>query len=167
MTVSANSPSPKPDPRIRAAHRADIEELARVINAAFVVERVAFDGDRVDPEKLRAFMDKGTFLVAEDETGTLGCVYIELRGDRSCLGLLSVDPSRQGSGFGGKLLAAAEDFARRKGSRGMDLRVISPRAELLPFYRRFGYQATGTAPFPPDLASKVPAHYILMSKRLT
>jgi hypothetical protein len=49
----------------------------------------------------------------------------------------------------------------------MDLRVISPRAEqLLPFYLRLGYRETGTRPFPVDLASKVPAHYILMSKPL-
>ncbi len=46
-------------------------------------------------------------------------------------------------------------------------RVISARAEqLLPFYLRLGYRETGTRPFPADLASKVPAHYILMSKPL-
>lgn len=166
MTASANSPSPKRDPRLRTGRSDDIEELTRVINAAFVVERVAFDGDRVDSAKLRAYMDTGTFLLAEDEAGTVGCVYVELRRDRSYLGLLSVEPERQGSGLGGKLLVAAEEFARSKGSRGMDLRVISPRADLIPFYRRFGYREIGTAPFPPGLASKVPAHYILMSKPL-
>jgi GNAT superfamily N-acetyltransferase len=166
MAATANSPSQKESPRIRTSSSGDIEELVRVINAAFVVERMAFDGDRVDAEKVRAYMDKGTFLIAEDESGSLGCVYIELRGERGYLGLLSVKSTRQGSGLGSRVVAAAEDFARSKGARAMDLRVISPRAELLPFYRRLGYEETGTAPFPPDLVTKVSAHYILLSKPL-
>jgi hypothetical protein len=51
--------------RIRMASREDAEEVARVINAAFVVERVAFDGDRTNPGSVRELLDKGTFLVAE------------------------------------------------------------------------------------------------------
>jgi GNAT superfamily N-acetyltransferase len=166
MAATANSPSQRENPRIRAANGGDLAELARVINAAFIVERVAFDGDRIDRAKVRAYLDRGTFLLAEDESGALGCVFIELRGERSYLGLLSVYPARQGSGLGSKLVGAAEDFARAAGSRAMDLRVISPRAELVPFYRRLGYQETGTAPFPPDMATKIPAHYILLSKPL-
>jgi hypothetical protein len=49
----------------------------------------------------------------------------------------------------------------------MDLRVISARGEqLLPFYRRLGYEFVRTEPFPPDLVAKAPSHYILMSKPL-
>ena len=49
----------------------------------------------------------------------------------------------------------------------MDLRVISARGdELLPFYRRLGYEFVRTEPFPADLATKAPSHYILMSKPL-
>jgi GNAT superfamily N-acetyltransferase len=164
--MAAAHRSSSDEPRVRIAKNDDIEGLTRVINAAFVVESVAFDGHRVDAAKVRTYMNSGTFLLAEANTGMLGCVYVEPRGDRSYLGLLSVQPERQRGGLGSRLLAAAEDLARSKGSRAMDLRVISPRAELLAFYRRFGYQETGTAPFPPDLSTKVPAHYILMSKPL-
>jgi hypothetical protein len=38
---------------------------------------------------------------------------------------------------------------------------------LLPFYRHLGYKQTGTAPFPSDVKTKVPCHYILMAKPLT
>ena len=166
MTAPANSPIHREETRIRASKSSDIEELTRVINEAFVVERVAFDGDRVNMEQVGSYMDQGKFLVAEDGMLLMGCVYIELRGERSYLGLLSVVPDRQGLGLGGKLMMAAEDYARSQGSRAMDLRVISPRAELVPFYQHFGYEQTGTTPFPPDATSKVLGHYILMSKPL-
>jgi GNAT superfamily N-acetyltransferase len=167
MAATANSASRAGELRIRRAAREDVAALTRLINAAFAVEQVAFDGDRVDAQSVRGYLKSGTFLLAEDAAGLVGCVYIEARGERSYLGLLSVEPKRQGSGLGRKLMAEAENFARAAGSRAMDLRVISPRAEqLLPFYLRLGYRETGTRPFPADLDSKVPAHYVLMSKPL-
>ncbi len=167
MAATANSASRAGELRIRRAAREDVPALTRLINAAFSVEQVAFDGDRVDAQGVREYTKTGTFLLAEDAAGLAGCVYIELHGERSYLGLLSVEPKRQGCGLGRKLMAEAENFARDAGCRAMDLRVISPRAEqLLPFYLRLGYRETGTRPFPVDVASKVPAHYILMSKPL-
>jgi N-acetylglutamate synthase-like GNAT family acetyltransferase len=153
--------------RIRQASDGDVEELTRLINAAFVVEQVVFAGDRVDDLGVRAYMSGGTFLIAEDSSGVVGCVYIETRDDRSYLGLLSVQPARQGTGIGRQLVTVAENFARGSGARVMDLRVISARAEqLLPFYRRLGYEVVRSEPFPADLATKAPSHYILMSKPL-
>ena len=153
--------------RIRCATDDDVPALTKLINAAFVVEHVAFDGDRVDDLGVRVYMGSGTFLVAEDSGELAGCAYIETRGDRSYLGLLSVQPERQGIGLGRRLVAAAEDFARESHSRTMDLRVISPRAEqLLPFYQHLGYQFVRTEPFPATLVTKVPSHYILMSRPL-
>jgi hypothetical protein len=40
-------------------------------------------------------MRTGTFLLLEDGPATLGCVYVEKRGDRGYLGLLSIDPELQ------------------------------------------------------------------------
>ena len=152
---------------IRQASDDDVEQLTRLINAAFVVEQVVFDGDRVDDLGVRAYMSGGVFLLAEDSHGLAGCVYIETREARSYLGLLSVQPARQGSGIGRQLVTAAENFAVQSGSRIMDLRVISARADqLLPFYQRLGYKFVRTEPFPSDLATKAPSHYILMSKSL-
>ena len=167
MAASSNSPSSESKVRIRPAGDADVSALARLINAAFVVEQVVFDGNRVDDLGVRAYMSGGTFLVAEDSGALAGCVYVETRNDRSYLGLLSVQPARQGTGLGRQLVVAAEKLARESGSRAMDLRVISARGEqLLPFYQRLGYQVVRTEPFPANLAAKVPSHYILMSKPL-
>jgi predicted N-acetyltransferase YhbS len=166
MASSANSPRQRSCAAIRTASEGDAEALTRLINAAFVVERVVFDGDRVDVNEVRAYMRKGTFLLAEGSGQVIACVYVEVREQRGYLGLLSVDPARQGLGLGRQLMAVAEDFAREAGARALDLRVISARAELLPFYRRFGYEEAGTAPFAPGSKTKIPSHYILMSKPL-
>jgi ribosomal protein S18 acetylase RimI-like enzyme len=151
---------------IRAAVQSDIDSLARLINSAFRVEQPFIEGDRTNPDGVRTYMEKGKFLLAEDAAGLAGCVYVELRGDRGYLGLLGVDPSRQGTGLGRKLMNAAENFFRQAGCVAVDLHVVSARTPLPSFYRHLGYLETGTAPFAPDVPAKVPCHYILMSKTL-
>ena len=166
MNDAAKATSQENTLRFRVASLADVEALARLINAAFRVEQPFIEGDRINPDGVRAYMEKGKFLLAEDATGLAGCVYVELRGDRGYLGLLGVDPSHQGTGLGRKLMDAAENFFRRAGCVAVDLRVVSARAPLPSFYRHLGYLETGTAPFAPDVPAKIPCHYILMSKTL-
>ena len=161
------NPIPAPaNTRIRTALQRDVDALARLINSAFRVEQPFIDGDRTNPDGVRTYMEKGKFLLAEDAAGIAACVYVELRGDRGYLGLLGVDPQRQGTGLGRKLMDAAENFFRRAGCVAVDLRVVSARTPLPSFYRRLGYLETGIAPFAPDVPAKVPCHYILMSKTL-
>jgi GNAT superfamily N-acetyltransferase len=168
MVAAANSSFSELNSPVRPANFGDARALTRLINAAFVAESVAFDGDRVDEQGVRGYMNTGTFLVVEGVARLSGCVYVECDKERSYLGLLSVDPPRQGLGLGRRLVAEAEKFALGTGCVVMDLRVISPRAkQLLPFYLKLGYHEAGAQPFPHNLSSKVPAHYVLMSKRLT
>jgi GNAT superfamily N-acetyltransferase len=167
MATIADSRSSESGLRIRLGTDDDVPALTQLISAAFVVEQIVFDGNRVDHLGVRAYMSGGTFLVAEDSGGLGGCVYIMTEEGRGYLGLLSVQPARQGAGIGRQLVAAAENLARNSGSHAMDLRVIAARAEqLLPFYRRLGYEVVRTEPFPADLVTKLPSHYILMSKPL-
>jgi len=165
MADAANACSPE-SVQIRAALPADAESLAHLITEAFRVELPFIEGDRIDSQGVRAYMQKGKFLLAEDATGLAGCVYVELRGDRGYLGLLGVEPPRQGIGLGRKLMDAAETFFRGAGCLAVDLRVISARTPLPAFYRHLGYLETGTAPFAPDVPVKVPCHFILMSKAI-
>ena len=138
----------------------------RVINDAFVVEQVAIEGDRVDRERVQTYMRTGTFLLLEGGSATLGCVYVEKRGARGYLGLLSVDPAQQNRGFGRQLTAAAEKYLREQGCHAVDLRVISVRAELQSFYGKLGYAVTGTSPMPAGALLKVPCHFIHLAKSL-
>jgi GNAT superfamily N-acetyltransferase len=166
MNDAAKATSHEDTLRFRVASLADVEALARLINGAFRVEQPFIDGDRTNPDGVRAYMEKGKFLLAEDAAGLAGCVYVEIRADRGYLGLLGVEPQRQGTGLGRKLMDAAENFFRQAGCVAVDLRVVSARTPLPSFYRHLGYLETGTAPFAPDVPAKVPCHYILMSKTL-
>ena len=95
MSQAGKSRELETAPRIRMAVAADVEPLARLINAAFVVEQPFIEGERIDPVGVREYMENGKFLIAEDAEGLAGCVYVELRGERGYLGLLGVTPARQ------------------------------------------------------------------------
>lgn len=158
----------KPAVGIRVATDYDIQAMVAVINAAFVVEDF-IDGTRTDVANMTEMMQRGEFLVAEDGTNQIvACVYTEIRGERGYLGMLSVDPPRQGTGLGRLLLDAAENHCRKRGCCWMDLRVLSPRRELLPFYERFGYVQLRTEEFKPPrpLRVAIECYGIILSKAL-
>lgn len=152
---------------IRIADLADAERITAVINDAFRIAEAFFvDGNRISVDEVRHSLTTGAFLVAEDEQGMSGCVYLEPRGERAYLGLLSVDPSRQQSGLGSRLMAAGEEYCRERGARFMDIYIVNLREDLPAFYQRRGYVENGTTPFPPDVPTKQPCHFINMSKPL-
>jgi GNAT superfamily N-acetyltransferase len=157
---------------IRMATAADHDDIRRLVNQAFEIERFLKKGggDRLqDDGEFEALWERGAFLVKEEDGALVGCVYVEQRGERAYLGLLSIAPARQGTGLGKQLNAAAEQYAREQGCRWMDLRVVTPRAEhLLPIYRKLGYLETGTEEYPAVLVEKmtIPGHFILMAKAL-
>ena len=152
---------------IRIADSADAEQITAVINAAFrIAEGFFVDGNRITLDEVHQSLAKGAFLVAKDDNGLSGCVYLEPRGERAYLGLLSVDPARQQSGLGSRLMSAGEAYCRARGARFMDIYIVNLRTELPAFYARRGYVENGTTPFPPDLPTKQPCHFINMSKPL-
>lgn len=154
--------------QLRVAEVEDAEAIVSVINAAFRrAENFLIDRDRIDLETVRELLRKGKFLVAVDNEALEGCVYVELRSDRSYLGLLAVDPQLQRAGLGSTLMTAAEDYCAKAGSRFMDLQIVNVRKELPDLYHRRGYIETGTAPFPPGLNPKLPCYFVTMSKPLT
>jgi len=126
--------------RIRYAETSDVAPLVQLINLAFVVEQIAISGDRVDADRVRAYLDRGRFLLLEDGTALVGCVYVELRADRGYVGLLSVEPRLQMKGLG--------------------------RPELLRFYGKLGFAETGISPMPADAPLKMACHFIHLSKPL-
>lgn len=153
--------------KIRTATNSDDEQITSVINAAFkIAEGFFVDGNRISREEVGQHLEKGVFLVAENENEITGCVYLEPRGERAYLGLLSVDPAIQQSGLGSQLMTAGEDYCREQGARFMDIYIVNLRTELPAFYRKRGYVENGTTPFPADVPTKQPCHFINMSKPL-
>ena len=153
--------------QFRMAVMRDAEGITALINAAFrKAEPFFVDGDRIDLESVRGLIAKGEFRISQENAALQGCVYLERRGERAYLGLLSVDTELQKAGIGSALMKAAEEHCSKAGCRFMDLRIVNLRTENHAFYSRRGFMETGTEPFPIELNPKLPCHFINMSKPL-
>ena len=150
---------------LRTASPADAPAIAALVNAAFALEHEWVEGDRTSEEEVAALLRQGIFLVVDGDAKPIACAYVEQKGYRCYLGMLAVDPAQQKAGLGRRMMTAAEEFARSRRARSMDIRILSVRQELPAFYHRLGYVDEGTAPYENPRA-RVPAHYILMSKVL-
>ncbi|RAJ31060.1 GNAT family N-acetyltransferase [Pedobacter cryoconitis] len=78
-----------------------------------------------------------------------GCVYLERKEENLYLGMLAVNPESQDGGIGRLLLQGAEEHARQLNCDKINITVIEDRTELIAWYQRRGYVATGGKfPFP-------------------
>lgn len=153
---------------LRFATESDLPALMELINRAFTVEKSFKKNDRLDPNQTNEYFARGQFLVSGPTGSLKGCVFVEIKGDRAYLGLLSVDPGSQKSGLGSRLVAAAEEYARELGALHMDLTIVNLREELYGYYRHLGYAVCGTEPIPPEMIGPVtqPCHFVCMTKPL-
>jgi ribosomal protein S18 acetylase RimI-like enzyme len=115
--------------------------------------------------------DKGTSTV-------VGCICAEwakehrdlqLPDDNAMLGLFAVDPAFQSMGVGGALMAHAEEYIKSEWQcKRIVLWVIEQRDDIMQWYRRCGYVATGERlPFVmPDLALVEDMQFCVLAKDL-
>ena len=66
----------------------------------------------------------------------------------------------------GQLVAAVEQYFRDAGCRCSDLKIVNVRTELHEMYHRWGYADTGTGVYDDPTPTKIPVHFINMSKPL-
>jgi ribosomal protein S18 acetylase RimI-like enzyme len=160
----------------------DIPALNALVNAAYrgdrsrrgwTTEADLLDGIRTDEGRLREMIESPNSQILKlEEAGTLlGCVYLETKGDALYLGMLTVSPERQDRGLGRQLLEAAEQVARERSCRRITMTVIPQRTELIAWYERRGYCATGeTQPFPSEDPRfglpRVPLSFVVLEKVL-
>lgn len=173
------------DLAFRTAGAGDIPALHRLVESAYRGEaaRVGWtheadllDGQRTDVEALAEVLadPKKTIMLAEAQGRLVGCVMLDDQGGGSTyLGMLSVEPGRQGGGLGRRLLAEGERVASgRFGANRVEMTVIRQRPELIAWYERRGYRLTGaTAPFPMDdprfgLPRRRDLAFVVLEKRL-
>lgn len=152
---------------LRLGTHRDAEAIARVVNDAFIAERFFIERDRTDPETVCSLMQNGQFLLAEEAHHLVGCVHLELHGERGYFGMLSVEPSRQRTGVGRRLIDAVEKYFRESGCKFCDLKIVNVRTELSDIYHNMGYTDTGTAEYDDPHPTKIPVHFINMTKRLS
>lgn len=133
----------------------DVPHLNKLVNSAYrgefskkgwTTECDLIDGSRVDEETLNSYFNNPTIAILKntDESGEItGSVYLEVREPKLYVGMFSVSPLLQNNGIGRKLLLAAEEYAKQLHLITLTMTVISTRHELISWYERRGYRATG------------------------
>jgi GNAT superfamily N-acetyltransferase len=152
-----------------ALDRARSQELAALVNRAFVIEARFVEGDRIEAAEIArlASQPSAAFLgVFEDQT-LVGCVLADARdGNRGYIGLLAVEPARAGQGLGRELMTHAETHLQRRGCRTVFITVLDQRTDLFPIYERRGYRRDGTT-LPFRRQTKVPCVLVVFEKDLS
>jgi len=151
---------------VREASHSDVPQIVSLINRAFAVERFFKSGDRTNPEQVEQMMQDGKFLLLMEGDAMVACMFVKVAGDRAYLGTLSVEPTRQKSGLGRRMMREAEDYCRNAGCKALDIRIVNVRTELPAIYRKFGFVETGTLSAEVIKNATRPIHFITMSKPL-
>ncbi|MDX6219257.1 MAG: hypothetical protein QOJ48_938 [Frankiales bacterium] len=142
--------------QIRRAKPGDVDDVVSLVESAYrgessragwTTEADLLDGQRTDPDEVASVLDD--LIVAEDDSGLVGCCTLIPRDGHAYFGMFAVRPGLQGGGVGSQLLAEAERLAAEHGAGHVEMTVISTRTELIDFYLRRGYVDIGeTRPFP-------------------
>lgn len=140
---------------ISKASLADVPALTQLINSAYrgesskqgwTTEEAILGGLRIDEQALSSCFGLNNIHILK-YTGTngqiLGTVNLELKSAELYLGMFAVSPTAQSKGIGGALLKEAEAIALANGLNRIAITVISSRNELINWYERNGYTATG------------------------
>jgi ribosomal protein S18 acetylase RimI-like enzyme len=152
---------------VRLATIDDTDLLVPFINHAFAPDNYFKRTERTNPSQVTDYLRNGFFLLLEDTVGLLGLIYTELREDnRGYIGMIAIDPDRQGAGIGTRLLRIGEEFCCEKGSSVIEIAVVNLRPDLVAWYQRKGYRVVGEAPYVRPEILVMPCHFILMAKIL-
>lgn len=167
---------------ISIADEADILSIVKLLNSAYRGEsskkgwtteaNLIAGEERTNEEDIKNIMQQpGSIILKFTDKGVItGCVNLQQLKKKIYLGMLSVSPSLQNGGVGKQLLAAAEEFARFVKYDNIYMSVISVRSELINWYNRHGYFATGELkPFiENELTGKhlQPLEFMILEKKL-
>ncbi len=145
----------------RPAGQNDVAAVVSLVNSAYrgassrrgwTTEADLLDGQRTDAAEIAGLIAApgSIILLCLDDGVLAGSVHLRRDGDGAYLGMLVIDPVRQGVGLGKRLMAEAESRVGREwGCVRMWMTVITLRHELIAFYGRRGYRRTGRiVPFP-------------------
>lgn len=169
----------------RDATLADVDEIVQLVESAYrgetskagwTTEADLLAGQRTDAAAVRDLVEApdARLLLAVDGDALLACCQLERRGaDAAYFGMFAVRPGLQGGGLGKLVLAEAERLARDEWRASlMRMTVIAQRRELIAWYERRGYRATGeTRPFPYGderfgLPRRDDLHFVVLAKSL-
>ena len=127
---------------IRSATPADLREVEVVVHAAYGIY-IARIGKEPGPmqDDYASLIAQGRVYVLDDG-GVVGVLVLIPERDAMLLDNVAVRPAAQGRGYGRRLLAFAEDEARRQGLSRVRLYTNVLMAENLTLYSSLGYIET-------------------------
>ena len=149
--------------RFKTATNQNAQEIANLVNSAYrgeysqqgwTTEASLLGGQRTDAESLQILIDSPLNQIEiayEGESQSIiGSVHlIQEIPDTLYFGMLTVEPRAQAKGLGKIILKHVENIALRYGLKRIRFTVIPNRTELVAFYQRRGFNATGKSePFP-------------------
>jgi ribosomal protein S18 acetylase RimI-like enzyme len=134
----------------------ETELITNLVNSAYrgdysrkgwTTEADLIEGQRTDDAsiiKMIQTQGEQIEIALNPEGKVVGCVFLK-REDENTLyfGMLTVEPSLQGTGLGKIILLHIESIARKENKNKIRLTVIPQRKELIEFYERRGFKATG------------------------
>ena len=130
---------------IRRARPADRTAVDAIVTAAYetYIERMSQKpGPMLDDYGL--LIAAGAVSVIEEPAGMIAALIVLLpKLDHLLLDNIAVHPERQGQGLGRRLIAFAEDEARRQGRTELRLYTHVTMVENIALYTRLGFQETG------------------------
>jgi ribosomal protein S18 acetylase RimI-like enzyme len=149
------------DPTLREATTADVPAVVALVESAYrgdssrrgwTTEADLLEGQRTDTAGIFAIVEDpdSVLFVAEAAGALVGCCELRHLGVSGYFGTFAVDPAAQGGGIGRRLLAHADaEAVRRWGATTLEMTVIAQRVDLIAWYQRLGFAATGERrPFP-------------------
>lgn len=160
----------------REAKPSDVDGLIALVQSAYrgaggwTSEAGLVEGERIGPVELRAEIESPSavvMVVPDGERIAACCIVHGGDGSVAHFGLFAVDPGRQASGVGRRLMAAARRVAfERFAADTLQITVVSGQPALVAWYERLGFSPTGeTIPFPDDPADRplvAGLHFIVM-----
>lgn len=153
---------------IRIATRDDIDHLVSLVNLAYrpiepatgwTHESAIVSGHRVTYDQIASLFVTGSFIfVMERNHEIISCIHLKTENGYAYLGMLATRPDCQAKGYGRRILAHAENYARTNFSIStFQMTVITARIELIAFYLRCGYRRTGQIfPYPVETGIGIP-----------
>jgi ribosomal protein S18 acetylase RimI-like enzyme len=134
---------------IRAARPEDRAAVETIVNAAYSVyiERVGKPPGPMLDDYAQLIADGHVSVLEEENDGgavAIAAIIVLLpKPDHLLLDNIAVRPDRQGSGLGRRLIAFAEQEARRLGYSELRLYTHEKMTENIALYRRLGFVETG------------------------
>jgi ribosomal protein S18 acetylase RimI-like enzyme len=169
----------------RFAEARDVPAIVTLVESAYrgdssregwTTEADLLDGQRTDIEAVDSVLAApGSVILLAEADGELAatCHLDRQAGAEVYLGMLAVQPSSQGQGWGRQILAEAERVAQLDWRAStMTMTVIAQRPELIAWYGRRGYLPTGeTRPFPygedrAGVPRRSDLHFVVLAKPL-